>query len=648
MTDNLDILQTSADAPDFQINVLPSTSRGKRESSCGNRTLFSGYYWREIKELFTLAWPTVLSYFLFHLVSMITLFFAGQLGKDELATATLAVSFINVTGASMFIGLASAVETLCSQAFGAKNYRLVGVVLQRGVCILGIACILSWALWINTERILLLLHQKANVARLSQEFVLICLPGGVGMFFYALLQRYLQTQGIVRPILYVGAVTNVILIGLNALMLFGFKWSFSGVAVCWAMCMGIMPALLLLYLKVFKLDKLSWPGWTIESLLDWGEFFKLAISGMAMLCIEWWSFEVGAFVTGTFGEVELASFGILFQWASFVFMIPLGISIAAGVRVGNALGAGNPEAVKRTIKVALVLIVCIEVCVVAVFSGLEEKTGRVFTDNSAVLAIYKKYIRIVSFFYLFDGIQGVCSGVVRGSGRQRIGVAINFLAFCCLGLPLGVTLTFFVFHEALGLWIGLLTAVVTQASLYSLLLWRTDWEKQAELAQRRTAVKSVTKPSSDSVVNGDCSKLKENNDKEEKEILISSWINKSSSLPFLDRFSKRDDSPFRLTLLAEDVNSSLDDRVHSVEKQAMDGSEMGITSIKRSHGLTPSEKKTLIAKRLIPLVLSLLVLGGAVAIHFLIPLPSSREMMGLMANDTIRNSTYNFTSESPT
>ena len=132
------------------------------------------------------------------------------------------------------------------------------------------------------------------------------------------------------------------------------------------------------------------------------------------------------------------------------------------------------------------------------------------------------------------------------------------------------------------------------------------------------------------------------------EILISNWIYKSSSLPLLDCFSRSDDSPLKLTLLPEDVNSSLGDRVHSTEKQAMDGQEMGITSIKRSRGLTPSEKKTLVPKRLIPLVLSLLVLGGAVAIHFLIPLPSSREMMGLMANDTNQNSTDKFTSESPT
>ena len=90
------------------------------------------------------------------------------------------------------------------------------------------------------------------------------------------------------------------------------------------------------------------------------------------------------------------------------------------------------------------------------------------------------------------------------------------------------------------------------------------------------------------------------------DILISNWIYKSSSLPLLDRFNKSDDSPLRLTLLPKDVNSSLDNRVHS-EKQAMDSSEMGTTSTKQSHWLTPSEKKTLVTKGLIPVVLSLIV-----------------------------------------
>ena len=135
----------------------------KTSGCCGG--LLSRSTCDEIKGLFTLAWPSVLSFFFLHLVSMISLFFAGRVGETELAAATLALSFINITGPSVFIGLCSALETLSSQAFGAKNFRMVGVVLQRGVWIIGITCILTWTLWINTELLLLMVHQKRNIAQ---------------------------------------------------------------------------------------------------------------------------------------------------------------------------------------------------------------------------------------------------------------------------------------------------------------------------------------------------------------------------------------------------------------------------------------------------------------------------------------------------
>ena len=168
MVDDAENGEWSKDRSDFQVHVRQS----KSNKVCSVHTgclavgrLLSGSAGKEIKELFTLAWPTVLSYFFFHLVSMITLFFAGRLGEMELAAGTLALAFINVTGNSLYIGLGSAVETLCSQAFGAKNYRLVGVVLQRGVWISGISCILTWILWINTELLLWMVHQKESVAQ---------------------------------------------------------------------------------------------------------------------------------------------------------------------------------------------------------------------------------------------------------------------------------------------------------------------------------------------------------------------------------------------------------------------------------------------------------------------------------------------------
>ena len=159
-----DAESTSLPNNEFSIHIRQEGHQclqGKTSGCCG--PMLSGSTVAEIKGLFTLAWPTVLSYFFYHLVVMITLFFAGRVGEVELAAGTLAISFINVTGRSIFIGLCSALETLSSQAYGAKNFRLVGVVLQRGVWILGIICLLTWTLWINSEALLLMVHQKKNV-----------------------------------------------------------------------------------------------------------------------------------------------------------------------------------------------------------------------------------------------------------------------------------------------------------------------------------------------------------------------------------------------------------------------------------------------------------------------------------------------------
>ncbi|KAL9975274.1 hypothetical protein ACROYT_G012423 [Oculina patagonica] len=621
---------------DFEIHIRQGNKQclqGKETSSCCGGVLSSGTC-DELKGLFTLAWPTVLGYFFYHLVAMISLFFAGRVGEVELAAGTLAISFINVTGPSLYIGLGSAVETLSSQAFGAKNFRMVGVVLQRGVWILGITCILTWTLWINTELLLLTVHQKKNVAYLTQEFVLICLPASIGNFLFLLLQRYLQTQGIVKPILYVGLISNGVQIGINSLMMFVFNLGFRGVAFSWALSTMTMFLLMFSYMKAFKLHKQTWPGWTTDSLLDWGQFIKLAVSGMVMLCIEWWSFELGAFLAGTFGEVQLGTYGIVFQWAAFLYMIPLGISVAAGVRVGNALGAGNAQAAKKTVKVALLLVVCIELVVFAVFFGLQETTGRLFTDNRDVLSLYKKTIRLMSAFFFFDGIQGVCSGIVRGSGRQMIGVLINFISFCCFGLPLGISLMYLVFHDVTGLWIGLFCGVSLQSFLYVILLWRTDWEKQGQLAQQRTGVKSVKDQTCDNLLNGEIHK-------KESGMILSSWIYRTSSLPFLSRF-EADNAQFKLALLSRDTNNGQ----HEFAQQENE-SKTTVCDVKDRSRLTSSEKKSLVRKRLIPLIISLLILGAAVAIRFLVPLPSSHDTASV-GNDTLSNNiTSNVTTKSP-
>lgn len=122
---------------------------------------------RELRQIFNLSWPSVLQYSLHNSLFTISLVFAGRFGSQPqwLAAAVLSMSYIAITGTVIGSGVVTAVEALCAHAYYARNYRLVGVVVQRGIWFLGLAVLLVWALWTNTESLLSLGKQEKETAR---------------------------------------------------------------------------------------------------------------------------------------------------------------------------------------------------------------------------------------------------------------------------------------------------------------------------------------------------------------------------------------------------------------------------------------------------------------------------------------------------
>ncbi|XP_023268435.1 multidrug and toxin extrusion protein 1-like [Seriola lalandi dorsalis] len=148
----------------------------------------------EIKELSKLAGPVIISQFMAFAVGLVSTIFCGHLGKTELASVSLAIAVINVTGISIGYGLSSACNTLISQTFGSRNFLRVGVIMQRAILILILACFPCWAILINTEPILLAVKQEPEVARLAQMYVKIFMPALSATFMYSLETKYLQNQ----------------------------------------------------------------------------------------------------------------------------------------------------------------------------------------------------------------------------------------------------------------------------------------------------------------------------------------------------------------------------------------------------------------------------------------------------------------------
>ncbi|XP_029188206.2 multidrug and toxin extrusion protein 2-like isoform X1 [Acropora millepora] len=587
---------------------------------------------RELRQIFKLSWPSVLQYSLHNSLFTISLVFAGRFGSQPqwLAAAVLSMSYIAITGTVIGSGVVTAVEALCAHAYYARNYRLVGVVVQRGIWFLGLAVLLVWALWTNTESLLSLGKQEKETARLSQLFVFIWFPALIADFSFVLIQRYLQIQGIFKPIIYVCAFANIMHILTNISLIYGIDLGFSGVplAFCVTYCLFIGAATFC-YMKYFKLYKRTWPeeGWTTESLKHWGQFTSLAVQGLLMLCIEWGSFEAGTFFVGTFGNRQLAAHGILMQYASLAYMVPLGVSVAVSVRVRNTLRKRHFCAARHIMKVSLVLTSCFTITLCIFLIALKDQLGKAFTASREVVNLVSRVTPAMAAFAIFVSIQMICCSVIRGSGRPKLGIFIHFAFYYCVALPLGVTFASYGFTIGLeGFWWGINVGLLFQTIAFIPILKTMDWGKYTKTSLIRMALDRPASGIRWSAATDDI----------EEENLVASWLSRTSSLfsvnanPSVREFTHPPDPVMSWIVRSSSLLSLHNNPLRAIYNGSNESEQplpdRNITSAARQpgvrrKGISPMQKQDLIGRRLRWLILALLVLLCAVIVRVVTPVP---------------------------
>uniref|UniRef100_A0A3P9PM68 Multidrug and toxin extrusion protein n=1 Tax=Poecilia reticulata TaxID=8081 RepID=A0A3P9PM68_POERE len=452
-------------------------------------------YREELYHVLRLTGPLLLSRILNFLLPFVITIFCGHIGNAELAGYALASATINVTTTATGYGLTIACDTLISQTYGSRNMKRVGVILQKSTLILLMFCLPCWALLVNSHNLLLLLQQGHEVARyilhIKTDF---CLFLFQAMFLHQLQVSYLQNQGIILPQMYTAAVANILNLGINYLLISVLKLGVIGSAAANSLSQIIICLLLFGYIRWKKLYKQTWGGWSTESLQGWGSYMKLAVPSAFMICFEWWVWEVGGFLAGWLGEDDLAAQHLMVEIGAITYMFPLGIHAAACVRVGNALGAGNTSRAIITCKVALVLSGVLALFQGFILAGCKSVIGYIFTSDAKIVQLVSDNLTVYTFLQFLDALLCVCSGILVGCGMQKIAAVSNLIFYYLIGLPVGIALMFWAKLRILGLWLGLLICVFIQTGFFLALIFKADWKKVTQKAQKRAGKTVVVAP----------------------------------------------------------------------------------------------------------------------------------------------------------
>ncbi|GMY31851.1 protein DETOXIFICATION 18-like [Fagus crenata] len=431
----------------------------------------------KIQVLFSL--PMILTNVFYYLITLVSVMFAGHLGQLELAGATLANSWATVTGFCFMVGLSGSLETLCGQGFGAKLYRMLGIYLQASCIISFLFSIIISIMWLYTEPILILLHQDTNIAKTAGLYMRFLIPG---LFAYGFLQnilRFLQTQSVVVPIVAFSLIPLVIHIGIAYALVHWTGLGFKGASLATSISLWLSLIILAMYVICNKKFKHTWEGFSLESFHYIFTNLKLALPSAAMVCLEYWAFEILVFLAGIMQNAETTTslIAMCVNTETIAYMITYGLSAAASTRVSNELGAGNPNRAKSAMAVTLKLSVLLALIVVLALGFGHNIWAGFFSDSHEIIQEFASMTPLLTISIIADSVQGVLSGVARGCGLQHLAVYVNLATFYCIGVPIAVLLGFTLKLKAKGLWIGLICGLSCQAATLLLVTLRTTWTK---------------------------------------------------------------------------------------------------------------------------------------------------------------------------
>ncbi|KAI0155571.1 mate-domain-containing protein [Pestalotiopsis sp. NC0098] len=431
--------------------------------------------------------PLIATYFLQYSFTVITTLVAGHLSSDDLAATSIGLTTVNIIGLATFEGMATALDTLCSQAYGSGNLHGVGLHVQRMLVLMTLAIIPIGAVWICSPWILPLFVKQEHLAVMAGSFLRVSLIGLPGYASFEALKRFLQAQGDCNAALIVLIICTPVNAFLSWLFTFKLEMGLEGAALGAALSNNLRPILLVLYIAFFaKWSHQCWGGLSREAFTNWGPMVRLSAAGSIVNLGEWFAFEILTFSTSYVSIDDLAAQTILNTLSVTAWHIPFSISVAISIRVGHLIGAGLVDAARRAASIYAAVFTVVGIFDAAVMFLLRNELPKIFTEESHVRELCAQAMITVSVFQIIDSINSGTNGMLRGLGRQSVAGWIIFPVQYLFAVPLAAWLELGSPDLKLnGLWLGLAAGLTATALIECIYMKVTKWQDCVESAKSR-------------------------------------------------------------------------------------------------------------------------------------------------------------------
>jgi MATE family multidrug resistance protein len=424
---------------------------------------------RELFPMLRIAIPVVMAELGWMAMGVVDTIMVGPLGPQAISAAGVGNS-MHIAFAIFGMGVLLGLDTLVSQAFGARNIRECHRLFFDGLSVAGLMALPIVALLAVVWFAIPSLGFHAAVEPLLESYFGIVILSTPFLLAYATCRRYLQGMHTVTPVMFALVTANLINAGANWTLIYGhLGFPALGVAgAAWATLVSRIYMLFVLLIAVWVVDKKRTREagedehkeslWHVDWHFDIARLRRLLALGVP--AASQYTAEVGVFalataLSGMLDPISSASHQIALNMAGVAFMIPLGMGSAGAVRVGHAVGAGDRARAAAAGWTAILLGTGFMVASGLAFVVMPEELIRLFSQDPNVLRVGTSLLLLAAVFQLFDGIQGVITGTLRGLGDTRTPMIVNLLAHWLVGLPIGYTLCFLLGWGVYGLWIGL-------------------------------------------------------------------------------------------------------------------------------------------------------------------------------------------------